>query len=87
MTRIKESQVLVRSMSYQYKEAKTREKVDSKLSEESDPKVGIHQGSLSSTVPFTLEADGVTEFEREGAISEMLYIYELPSLIKQLRDL
>ena len=53
--------------------AKTRVRVDSELSEENEVKVGMHQGSVLSPFLFAVVVDGVTEFAREGALSEMLY--------------
>ena len=44
-----------------------RVRVDSELSEELEVKVGMHKGSVLSVV-----LDVVTEFAREGALSELL---------------
>ena len=64
-------EVLVRSVMSLYEEAKTRVIVDSELSEEFEVKMGMHQRFVLS--PFALVVDVVTEFAREGALSELLY--------------
>ena len=35
--------------------------------------MGIYQGSVLSPFPFAVAVDVVTEFAREGALSELLY--------------
>ena len=60
-----------------YEGAKTRVRVDSVLSEESEVKVGMHQGSVLSPFLFAVVADVVTELVREGALSELLYADDL----------
>ena len=60
-----------------YKGAKTRVRVDSKLSEEFEVKVGMHQGSLLSPFLFVMVVDVVTEFGREVALGELLYADDL----------
>ena len=47
--------------------------MDSELSEGSDIKVGMHQGSVLSPFLFAVVLDVVTEFVREGVLSELLY--------------
>ena len=49
----------------------TRVRVDSEV------KVGMQQGSVLSPCPFAVVADVVTEFAREGALSELLYADDL----------
>ena len=56
-----------------YEGAKTRARVDSELSEEFEVKVGMHQGSVQSPFLFAVVVDVVTEFDRECALSELLY--------------
>ena len=46
------------------------------LSEEFEVKVGMHQGSVFSHF-FAVVVDVVTEFTREGALSELLYADDL----------
>ena len=48
----------------------TRVKVNYKLSEEFEAKVGMHQRSVLSTFLYTAVVDVVTEFSKEGALSE-----------------
>ena len=64
--------VLVRSVMSQYEGAKTKVKEDSELSEEFEVKVGMHQGSVLSPFLFAVVLDVVTEFVREGALSQLL---------------
>ena len=56
-----------------YEGAKTRVRVDYELSEEFEVKVKMHQGSVLSPFLFAVLLDVVTEFAREGALSELLY--------------
>ena len=56
-----------------YEGAETRVRVDSELSEDIEVKVGMHQGSALSPFLFTVVLDVVTEFAREGALSELLF--------------
>ena len=56
-----------------YEGAKTRVRVDSELSEEFEVKVGMHQGSVLSPFLLAVVVDVVTEFAREGALSELLH--------------
>ena len=56
-----------------YEEAKTRIRVDSELSEESEVNVGMHQGSMLLQFFFAVVVHVVSEFAREGAPSELLY--------------
>ena len=51
--------------------------MDTDLSEEFEVKVGIHQGSVLSPFLFAVAVDVVTEFAREGALSELLYADDL----------
>ena len=53
------------------------ERVDSELSEKCEVKVWMHQGSVLSPYLFVLVVDVVTEFAREGALSELLYADDL----------
>ena len=72
-----------------YVGAKTRVRVDSELSEQFEVKVGMHQGSVLSPFLFALVVDVVTEFAREGALSELLYADDLVMMsetIERLRN-
>ena len=59
-----------------YKGTNTRVRVDSELSEEFEVKVWMHHRSVLSFV-FAVVVDVVTEFAREGALSELLYADDL----------
>ena len=67
------TEVLVRSVMSLYEGAKSRVGVDSELSEEFEIKVGMRQESMLSSFLFVVVADAVTEFFRDGVISELLY--------------
>ena len=82
-------EALVRSVMSLYEGAKTRVRVDSELSGEFDVKVGIHQGSVQSPISSALVIYVSTEFAREGALSESLYVNDLVLMsetIERLRD-
>ena len=70
-------EVLVRSVMSLFEGAMTRVIVDSELSEKFEVKVGMHQGSVLSPFRFAVVVDVVTEFAREGALSELLYAGDL----------
>ena len=63
--------VMVRSVRSVYEGAKTRVRVHTQLSELFEIKVVMHQGSVLSPFVFTMVVDVVTEFAREGALSEL----------------
>ena len=82
-------EVLIRSVMSLYEGAKTRVRIDSELSEEFEVKVGIHQGSVLSPFIIAVVVDVVTEFAREGALSELLYANDLvpmSEIIEGLRN-
>ena len=82
-------EVLVRSVMILCEGAKTRVRVDSKLSEEFEVKLGMHQGSVLSPFLFPLLVDVVTDFAREGALSELLYadnFAPMSETVEGLRD-
>ena len=56
--------------------AKIRVRVNSELSEEFRVKVGMHQGSVLSPFLFAGVVDVITEFAREGVLSEWMYTDE-----------
>ena len=68
-----------------YEGAKTR--VDSKLSEEFEVKVGMHQRSVLSPFHFAVVVDVVTEFAREGVLGELLYADDLVLMSKTMEGL
>ena len=61
--------------------------MDSELSEELEVKVGMHQGSVLSPFLLAVVVDVVTEFAREGAISELLYADELVMMSETIEGL
>ena len=64
-------EVMVISVMSLYEGARTRVRVDSELPEEFEVKVGILEGSVLSPFHFAIVVDVVTEFAREGALSEL----------------
>ena len=70
-----------------YEGAKTRVGVDSVSSEELVAKVGIHRGSVLSPFIFAVVVDVVTEFAREGALSELLYADDLVLISETIKGL
>ena len=79
--------VLVRSVMNLYDEAKTKVRVDSELTEEFQVKVVMHQGSVLSYFLFSWLVDVVTEFAREGALSEPLYVDDLVLMTETIEGL
>ena len=67
--------------------AKIRVRVDSELSEGFEVKVRMHQGSVLSHFLFVLVVYVVTEFAREGALSELLYADYLVLMIETIQVL
>ena len=70
-----------------YDGVKTRVRVDSELSEESEVKVGMHQGSVLSPFLFAVVVDVVTEWPREGVLSELLYADDLVVMSETIQGL
>ena len=70
-----------------YDGAMTRVRVDSELSEEFEVKVRMYQGSVLSPFLFAVMVDVVTEFAREGALSEFLYAYDLVLISETFKGL
>ena len=60
-----------------YEGAKARVRVDSESSKKFEVKVGMHQRSVLSPFLLAVDADVVTEFGREGVLSELLYADDL----------
>ena len=56
-----------------YTNIETSVKVEYTRSESFDVKVGVHQGSILSSLLFALVMDEVTKDIREGVVKEMLY--------------
>ena len=82
-------EVLVRSAMSLYEGEKTSVRADSDLSFEFEVKLGMHKGSVLSSFLLTLVVDVVTEFAREGVLSELLYADDLALMsetIERLRN-
>jgi len=65
-------EVIVKAVMSLYKSAKTRVRVESKKSEEFLVEVGVHQGSVLSSLLFAIEVDVVTKCARKGLMNEIL---------------
>ena len=70
-----------------YEGTKTRVVVDSLLSEEFQVKLGMHQGSVLSPFLLAVVVDAVTEFAREGELSEFLYAVDLVLMCETIEGL
>ena len=80
-------EVLGRSVMRLYEGTKTWVRVDSELSEVFEVKVEMHQGSVLSPFLFAVVVDVVTEFAREGALSEWLYADDLVLMSETIEGL
>ena len=79
-------EALVRAVMSLYEGTKTRVRVYSELSLEFEVNVGMDQGTVLSTFLFAVVAD-VTEFAREGALSEILYHNDLVLMSETIKGL
>ena len=70
-----------------YKGANTEVRVDSELSEEFEVKVWMHQRFVLLPLLFALVVDVVTEFAREGVLSELLYADDLVLMSEMMEGL
>ena len=61
--------------------------MDSDLSVESEANVGIHQGYVQSPFILAVVVNVVTEFAREGALSELLYADDLIMMSETIEGL
>ena len=80
-------EVLVRLVMSLYEGAKTRDRVDSELSEELEVKVGMHQGFVLLHILFAAVVDVVIEL---GVLSELLYADDLVLMsetVERLRNM
>ena len=80
-------EVLVRSVMSLYEGAKTWDRVHSELSEVFEVEVGMHRASVLSPFVFAVLVDVVTEFAREGALSELLYADDLVLMSETIKGL
>ena len=76
-------EVLVRSVKILYEGGKPTVRVDN---EGFEVKVGVHEGSVLSPFLFAVVVD-VTEFAREGALSELLYADDLVLMSETIEGL
>ena len=76
--------VFVRSVMSLYEDS---DSVDSELSEELEINVEIHQGPVLSPFLFALVIDAVTEFARDGALSELLCADDLVLMSETIKVL
>ena len=80
-------EVLVRSVMSLYEGARPRVRVGSELSDMFLVNVWLHQESVLSPFLFAVVVDVVTEFAREGALSELLYdLFVISGTIEGLRN-
>ena len=80
-------EVFVRSLMSLCEGAKTRVRVESELSEESEVKVGMHQVSVLLPFVYAVVVDVVTEFTKEGVLSELLYADDLVLMSETIEEL
>ena len=69
-------EIFERSLMSLHEGSKMRVKENSELSEEFEVKVGMHQGSVLSHLLAEV-VDVVTEFAREGTLSELLHTHDV----------
>ena len=79
-------EVLVRSVMSLY-DGKTKITVVSELSEEIVVRVEMHQGSVLQPFLFAVVVDVVSEFARAGALSDLLYTYDLIPMSETIEGL
>ena len=70
-----------------YNGAKTKVKVESRLSDEFSVNVGVHQGSVLSPLLSAIVVDAVTERVRDSSINEILYADDLILVGETIKDL
>ena len=70
-----------------YDGAKTNVRAGSVDSEKFKVKVGVHQGSVSLPLLFTIVVDVITEKARRGVLNEILYADDLVLMSKTVKDL
>ena len=66
-------EALVRAVMSLYKGAKIKVKVGTRLSEEFEVNIGVHQGSILSPLLFAIVVDVVANEIQEGMLQEILY--------------
>ena len=81
------SEVIVRAVMSLYDGAKTRVRVGSAYSEEFEVKVGVHQGSVLSSLLFAIVVDVIAENARRGVVNKLLYADDLVIMSEDMEDL
>ena len=67
--------------------AKTKMKVGAHLSEEFDVNVGLHQGSVLSSLFFAIVIDVVMNKIKEGTLQEILYTDDLVLIAETMKEM
>lgn len=80
-------EVMVKAVMSLYDGAKTKVKIDSKLTDEFSVEVGVHQGSVLSPLLFAIVVDVVTEEAREDLMWEILYADDLVLIAESMIEL
>ena len=70
-------EALVSAVMSLYRGAKTKVKVGTRLSEEFEANVGVHQGSVLSPLLFAIVIDVVMNEIKEGSLQKILYADDL----------
>ena len=70
-------EAMVRAVMSLHEGAKTRVRVGLELSKEIEAKVGVHQGSVLSSLVFAIVVDQVTKNVKSRLMSEILYADDL----------
>ena len=71
------AEMLVQAVMSLYQSSRTKARVRSGTSDEFGVQVGVHQGSVLSTLIFAIVVDVVTEHERERLLNKILYADDL----------
>ena len=78
---------LVKTAMTMYEKARTMVKTKHRNSEESEVKVGVHQGSVLSLLLFVAVMDVLTQEVREGLLWELLYVDDLVLMADSIEEL
>ena len=80
-------EALVTALLSQYKGTKTKVKVGKYFSEELEANVGVHQGSVLSTLLFAIVVDVATNEIKEGMIQEIFYTDDIVLIAESMAEL
>ena len=78
---------LVQAVMRLYEGAKTRVRVETELSDPFEVKVGVHQGSVLSPLPFITVMDVLSAEIRQGLLFEILYADDLVIMADSMEEL